>query len=160
MKVRSMSNAQPSLSQVTQIVEQLNALNAELNSHSMGAVLHILQGASLSMARLAALFYLQRRGAATISELSEHLNLALGSTSQAVDHLVQAGFAERREDTRDRRHKLVTLTPAGAEIVAQVRQVRSEEVARRLAELPPELVDRLGETIADVLDALRQPQAV
>ncbi len=153
-----MSHTQLPVSHAAQTVELLSALNAELNSHSLGAVLHILQGTNLSMARLAALFYLQRRGAATISELSEHLNLALGSTSQAVDQLVQAGLAERREDARDRRHKLVTLTPAGAEIVAQVRQARSEEATRRLAELPPELLTRLGEVIADVLDALRLPQ--
>lgn len=153
-----MSHPHPPVASAVQTAELLSALNAELNSHSMGAVLHILQGASLSMARLAALSYLHRRGTATISELSEHLNLALGSTSQAVDLLVQAGLAERREDARDRRHKQVSLTPAGAEIVAQVRQVRYDEAARRLAELPPELVARLGEAIADVLDALRLPQ--
>ncbi len=138
----------------TQLAALLGALNAELNAQSMGAVLQVLQGANLSMPRLVALFYLRRKGPATISELREHLNLALGTTSQAVDQLVQAGLAERREDARDRRHKLVTITPAGAEIVARVRQIRQEEVARRLAELPPEIVARLCDALADVAAAL------
>jgi DNA-binding MarR family transcriptional regulator len=138
----------------TQLAALLGALNAELNGQSMGAVLQVLQGANLSMPRLVALFYLRRKGAATISELREHLNLALGSTSQAVDQLVQAGLAERREDARDRRHKLVTITPAGAEIVARVRQIRQDEVTRRLAELPPELLARLCDALAELAEAL------
>lgn len=140
-----------------QLAGRLGAVIAELNSQSMGAVLQILQGANLSMPRLVALFYLRRRGAATITELSEHLHLALASTSQAIDQLVQSGLVERREDANDRRHRLVTLTPAGAEIVARVRQARIEESARRLAELPPDLAARLDGALADVL-AVLQPE--
>jgi DNA-binding MarR family transcriptional regulator len=140
------------------LAELLGALNAELNGPSMGAVLQILQGANLSMPRLVALFHLRRVGCATISELSEHLNLALATTSQAIDQLVHAGLVERREDTHDRRHKLVTLTPAGAAIVGQVREARVAETARRLADLPPELVERLSAAAAAVVAALEQGQ--
>lgn len=143
---------------LTQVAELLSALNAELTAQSMGAVLQTLQSSNLSMPRLVALFYLRHNGAATISELSEHLNLALGTTSQAIDQLVQAGFVERREDASDRRHKLVTLTPAGLEITARVRQLRLDETTRRLAGLPPELVARLGAALTDVRDALQLEQ--
>ncbi|WP_129672718.1 MarR family winged helix-turn-helix transcriptional regulator [Candidatus Chloroploca sp. Khr17] len=140
-----------------QVAELLGALNAELMGQSMGAVLQILQGSNLSMPRLVALFYLRYKGTATISELSEHLNLALGTTSQAIDQLVQAGLVERRE-AHDRRHKLVTLTAVGREITTQVRQLRLEETTRRLADLPPELVARLGTALTEVLDALQLEQ--
>lgn len=139
----------------SQVAELLGALNTELTGQSMGAVLQILQGSNLSMPRLVALFYLRHKGPATISELSEHLNLALGTTSQAIDQLVQAGMVERREDVHDRRHKLITLTAAGLEITARVRQVRLDETARRLADLPPELIARLSTALTDVLDALQ-----
>jgi DNA-binding MarR family transcriptional regulator len=141
-----------------QVAELLTALNAELMGPSMGAVLQILQGSNLSMPRLVALFYLRYKGSATISELSEHLNLALGTTSQAIDQLVQAGLVERREEAQDRRHKLVTLTAVGREITVQVRQLRLDEATRRLADLPSELVARLGSALADVLDALQLEQ--
>lgn len=140
------------------LADQLAALNGELNWQNMGEVLQILQAANLSMPRLVALVHLRRRGSATISELSEHLHLALATTSQAIDLLVQAGLVERREDAHDRRHKLVSLTPAGEEIVGRVRQARVDEMARRLVALPPELAARLSAVLAEALEALRHEQ--
>jgi DNA-binding MarR family transcriptional regulator len=141
-----------------QIAAQMGALNAELVGQSMGAVLHILQAANLSMPRLVALMFLRRRGCATISELSAEINLALGTTSQAINQLVHSGLVERREDPADRRHKLITLTPQGAAIAAQVYQIRLDETARRLSALPPDLRARLGAALADALDALQLEQ--
>ena len=150
-----MSHAELSPFAPEQLAELLGVLNAELTAQSMAAILQILQGANLSLPRLVALMHLKRHGAATISELSEQLHLALGTTSQAIDQLVQGGLVERREGVNDRRQKLVTLTPAGTEIVARVRQVRLEASARRFAELPPELVDRLGAAVSEALAVLQ-----
>lgn len=145
---------------VEQLAAQLGALNAELSGQSMGQVLHILQSANLSMPRLVALMFLRRRGCATISELSAEVNLALGTTSQAIDQLVHSGLVERREDPADRRHKLITLTPEGRAIAEQVRQVRVDETARRLATLPPEVLARLGAALSEALDALQSEQPI
>ncbi len=138
------------------LAELLGTLNTELNGQSMGAILQILQQANLSMPRLVALFYLQRSGSATISELSEQLNLALATTSQIIDQMVQSGLVERREDSNDRRQKLVTLTASGHAMIAQVRQARSSEIAQRLAGLPPELISRLTEVLTELVAALRR----
>ncbi len=138
-----------------QIAELLGRLNAELSWQNMGAVLQLMQRANLSMPRLVALIYLRRWGPATISVLSEHLNLTLATTSQAIDLLVQAGFVERREDAHDRRQKLVTLTATGQALVDQVRQLRVDETARRLADLPPELLARLSAGLTAALEALQ-----
>jgi DNA-binding MarR family transcriptional regulator len=138
-----------------QLANMLGDLNAELTAQNMDDVLQILQAANLSMPRLVTLCYLRRKGAATITEISEHLNLALGTTSQAIEQLVHSSLVERHEDIHDRRHKLVTLTPSGAEIVAHVRQARHAEIARRLGDLTPELAACLGAALAATLDALQ-----
>ena len=138
------------------LAELLSTLNTELTGQSMGAILQILQQANLSMPRLVALFHLQRSGCATISELSEQLNLALATTSQIIDQMVQSGLVERREDSNDRRQKLVTLTTSGHAMIAQVRQARSSEIAQRLAGLPPELTSRLTELLTELVAALRR----
>jgi DNA-binding MarR family transcriptional regulator len=138
-----------------QLANLLSNLNAELMTQSMGDVLQILQAANLSMPRLVALCYLRRQDTATITAISEHLNLALGTTSQVIDQLVHSGLVERHEDAHDRRHKRITLTPAGAEIVARVRQARHAETARRLSDLPPELASRLGAALAESIAALQ-----
>ncbi len=154
------NNPQPILT-TEQLANLLSDFNAELATQSMDDVLQILQAANLSMARLVALCYLQRQGAAaTITAISEHLNLALGTTSQVIDQLVQSGMVERREDAHDRRHKLVTLTACGAEIVARVRQARRAEIVRRLGDLPPDLVARLGSAISEAIAVLQPPLAV
>lgn len=67
--------------------------------------------------------HIYRRRAATISALSEQLNLALATTSQIVDQLVQDGLVERSEAPYDRRQKVVSLTPAGERLVAEARQI-------------------------------------
>jgi DNA-binding MarR family transcriptional regulator len=139
-----------------QLAELLGTLNTELTGQSMGAILQVLQQANLSMPRLVALFHLQRSGSATISELSEQLNLALATTSQIIDQMVQSGLVERREDANDRRQKLVTLTSSGHAMIAQVRQVRQSEIAQRLAELPPELTTRLADLLVELVAALRR----
>ena len=138
------------------LADLLSTLNTELTGQSMGAILQILQQANLSMPRLVALFHLQRSGCATISELSEQLNLALATTSQIIDQMVQSGLVERREDSNDRRQKLVTLTTSGHAMIAQVRQARSSEIAQRLAGLPPELTSRLTELLIELVAALRR----
>ncbi len=138
------------------LAELLGTLNTELTGQSMGAILQVLQHANLSMPRLVALFHLQRSGSATISELSDQLNLALATTSQIIDQMVQSGLVERREDTNDRRQKLVTLTPSGHAMIAQVRQVRQSEIAHRLDELPPELTTRLADLLIELVAALRR----
>lgn len=149
-----MTEQQPA-ERAAKVAELLGTLNAELGARSMGAVLQLLQEVGLSLPRLVALMRLKYHGPATISELSEHLNLALGTTSQAIDQLVQGGLVERREDAQDRRQKLVSLTPAGAAIVERVRQIRLDEAARHLAELPPELLARLTTALGEVLDAVQ-----
>jgi DNA-binding MarR family transcriptional regulator len=138
-----------------QLADLLSNLNAELMTQSMGDVLQILQAANLSMPRLVTLCYLRRQGTATITEISEHLNLTLGTTSQAIDQLVNSDMVERHEDAHDRRHKLITLTPCGEEIVTSVRQARHSEIVRRLSDLPPELASSLGTALTEALAALQ-----
>lgn len=153
-----LDNHTAALEKQRQLADMLARLGSELFAQSMGEVLHILQEANLSLPRLVALTYLKRAGTATISELSEHLNLALGTTSHLVDQLVQSGYVERREGADDRRQKQVRLTDAGQDLVAQVRRARSDEIVRRLSELPPDLIERFSMVLDELLVALSLPQ--
>jgi DNA-binding MarR family transcriptional regulator len=137
-----------------QIADQLVALNSALDVQPMGGMLQILREADLSLPRLVALIYLHKSGAASISAISEHLNLALGTTSHVVDQLVQSGYVERREAESDRRHKEVRLTERGLDLVGRVRRQRLDEAAQRLDSLSPDLLLRLHDTLRAVLAQL------
>ncbi len=130
------------------VAELFNLVHSELMGQSMETLLQFLQRANLSMPRLVSLMHIQRHQAATISSLSEHLNLALGTTSQIIEQLVQDGLVERHEASRDRRQKLVSLTPAGEALVTEARQIRLNETSRHLRRLPPELLEQLGQALS------------
>ncbi len=130
------------------VAELFNLVHSELMGQSMETLLQFLQRANLSMPRLVSLMYIHRRHTSTISSLSEHLNLSLGTTSQMIEQLVQDGFVERYEAPHDRRQKLVSLTAAGAAVVAEARQIRLQEASRHLQQLPPELLQQLGAALS------------
>ena len=91
---------------------------------------------------------------ATISEVRDHLNLALGTTSQIVDQLVTDGYLERHESHADRRHKQVTLTERGQHFVAEVHHIRAVELTQRLALLPDALLQQVIEVMGEVVTLL------
>jgi DNA-binding MarR family transcriptional regulator len=126
-----------------------------LNVQSVGSVMTILREADLSLPRLVALTYLYKTGPASISQICEHLNLALGTTSHVVDQLVQGHYVERREGEQDRRLKAVSLTTAGRALVEHFLELRRSEAAQRLELLSPELNARLAAVLEEVVAELR-----
>jgi DNA-binding MarR family transcriptional regulator len=69
--------------------------------------------AQLSRSETAVLRYLSDHGAATMSDLSAFLGLALSSTTGVVDALAERKLVERKRGEGDRRQVHVALTRAG-----------------------------------------------
>ncbi|MFO7168991.1 MAG: MarR family transcriptional regulator [Chloroflexota bacterium] len=130
-----------------QVGRVLGSLIGLMTQYSTRELLCLMQREDLSLPRLTTLMMLSRRGAASVSDISEHLNLSLGATSHLVDKLVDAGLCTRAEDPEDRRQKHIALTDAGRQMVDEVRRLRVEEMARRLEGLPEPL-------LASALDVL------
>lgn len=59
-----------------------------------------------------------------VSEVAKSINLSRAATSQMVERLVQAKLVERVEDERDRRHKQVSISPRGLELMVSLRDAR------------------------------------
>lgn len=141
------------------IADILKAFAAEIMRHSIDDMLRLMRRAELSMPQVVALMYLRHASAASISDISDHLNLSLAATSHLVERLVLAGFVTRTEDPTDRRLKHVTLTAAGRTLVEEVKQARVEELSRRLAQLPPPLLNTLLDAMASVVVHIRAADA-
>ncbi|CAN5851268.1 hypothetical protein BH10CHL1_BH10CHL1_25120 [soil metagenome] len=133
---------------------------AELGRYSAAELLRLMQREELSMPRAVALTCLAREGVMSISDISTYLNLSLGNTSHIVDQLVCSGYVTRTEDANDRRLKQVTLTTKGQAFVAEIEQVRIEEMARRLQHLPAPLLASALTVISEVLDHLQTKNTV
>lgn len=145
--------------QTAAIGQVLREFATELTKYSTGHMLRLMRRAELSMPQVATLIFLRKTGAVSLGDISEHLNLSLGATSHLVDRLVSSKLVSRVEDPRDRRQKQIALTDTGIVFVEEVHQVKVEEMALRIAKLPPALRERLIETMAEASEFLRDSDA-
>jgi DNA-binding MarR family transcriptional regulator len=134
-----------------QVGSVIGDFSAIIMHHLTDDLLQLLRRENLSMPRMVALMFLARRSNATISDIGDHLNLTLGTTSQIVDQLVESGFVERRECREDRRQKLVTLSERGVSFVHEVRAARAAELSRQFSTLPEPLLGQMLEVMREVV---------
>jgi MarR family 2-MHQ and catechol resistance regulon transcriptional repressor len=97
----------------------------------------------LCLTDFAALEALLHKGPLTISEIQDKVMLASGSMTAAIDRLEKMGLVVRKATAKDRRARVVQLTPEGQEVAAssferhakdleQVASVLSEKDKRQL----------------------------
>ena len=98
-----------------------------------------------------ALGVLGRHGGMRLSALSEHLRIAPRSTTEVVDALQQHGLVQRTPDPDDRRAIVVTLTPEGERLGANLRSARSAQAESFFGRLS----DTDRDTLARILRSLR-----
>jgi DNA-binding MarR family transcriptional regulator len=81
----------------------------------------ILKNIDLTLAQLRTLAILAEEGPLVIGQIAQRLGIGLSTGGHLVDRLVQAGLAERAEDSEDRRRTVARLTPSGEAIYGQLR---------------------------------------
>ena len=71
---------------------------------------------------------------------------AIGSSavSGLVDRLVEHGYVDRHEDPNDRRQQLVSLTPAGEEVLDRIREFNADLLRTLLEGMSPPELDGLS----------------
>src|SRR5688572_2500187 len=67
----------------------------------------------VTMAQMRVLMLLDGVGESRMSDLAPKLGISPSTLSSLVERLVEADLAQRRDDARDRRSVLVSLTPGG-----------------------------------------------
>jgi DNA-binding MarR family transcriptional regulator len=92
----------------------------------------------------------------SVKALSDAIGLSLPGVSRAVDGLVQLRALARHEDSRDRRSKLLTVTPRGRRIYERLLAVRLAGVRGFVDELDPTERRALAEGLAAVAGRLHR----
>jgi DNA-binding MarR family transcriptional regulator len=82
----------------------------------------------VTMAQAKLLYLLAAYGDLRMSDLVGRLRVSLPTVSGLVDRVVAHGFAARHEDPLDRRHVVVSLTPAGAGLIDRFRELNAREM--------------------------------
>ncbi len=88
-----------------------------------------------SMPQLKTLMTLYDAGALSIGQIAETLGVGQPTASHLVDRLVQSDLIVRIEDAQDRRRTLARLSPQGSELIARLRQIGTDPLARWLMQL-------------------------
>lgn len=110
----------------------------------------------LTPTQVAALATLQRRGPVPLGVLADAERISAPTATKVVDKLARAGLVERHAHPDDRRVSLVTVTPAGHDLLTATRRHKTAWLATRLAALDPADLDRLLDAV-EVLERLVAP---
>lgn len=90
----------------------------------------------------------------SVSALAELAHVRKQTMAEAIDQLERLGYVERRPNPRDRRSRLVFLTPRGAS-VRPVSHATADRVEQRWARLTsPEEIEALRASLQRLLAAL------
>jgi DNA-binding MarR family transcriptional regulator len=130
---------------------------AALDELATGMIRHLMsdrQGLSLTIA--AALIRLERDGPIRLTTLATAVGLAQPSTTVLVQRLEAQGLASRVGDPGDGRVRLIAITDAGRELLAERRRARDARVAEMLTALPEQDVQALGEAMRTALPIVRR----
>jgi DNA-binding MarR family transcriptional regulator len=112
-------------------------------------------GGDLSPTQGAALNTVACHGPLTPSELATREKIQRPTATRVLARLEEAGLIERTADPADRRSSLVSTTPAGADLLASVRDRKDAYLAQRLDRLSPEdlaALDRAAGILERVLE--------
>ena len=142
------ANATPSAGDTAAIAARLR-----LSATRLARQLRQESDAALTPSQLSALASIERHGPLTLGTLADLERVAPPSITKVVTKLEAAGLVARRLDDRDRRVAWISLTPAGSNRLAKIRQRKNALLASRLANLTEDQRARLAGAL-DVLDAL------
>ncbi len=98
-------------------------------------------------------------GEARMSDLSHQLGVSPSTVSSLVDRLVDADFAQRRDDVRDRRNVLVSLTPGGVELLDTFQELGIRHLRELLTQLDEESLFTVNKAIDHLVAAARRISA-
>jgi DNA-binding MarR family transcriptional regulator len=115
--------------------------------------------AGLSLTAAATLNRLQREGPKRLTDLATAEGITQPSMTSLVARLSAQGLVRRDGDPNDGRAVVLSLTPAGADLLAQRRATRTSRLAPYLAGLSPDDLRSIAAAmpaITHLTDALRR----
>ena len=103
----------------------------------------------VGLAQLRMLVVLHERGSSNLAGLAEAVGVSDSGASRTCERLVNAGLVERDESAHDRRHLVVTLAPAGRDLIERVFAERARLLATLVEGMSPRSRARLMAALDD-----------
>jgi DNA-binding MarR family transcriptional regulator len=114
-----------------ELASELYALIAFVHKNCTPDLFAAVGAVELSLTQIKLLHFLEENDTElSVKQLAELVVLSLPAASRTLDDLVRRGFAERREDTDDRRMKRVRITDKGRAVVRRLGAARLSGLVR------------------------------
>lgn len=101
----------------------------------------------LSLLQMQTLELLHHLGNCDISSISRYLKVTPSAASQMVERLHRDGLVIRTEALKDRRNKVVALSPKGTNIIERRNQHRRQWMAKLIEAIPTDSYTELGQAL-------------
>lgn len=88
----------------------------------------------------------------SVSRLLDILKITKQSLSRVLGQLVREGFVDQKSDAKDRRRRLLYLTPKGAELEALLTEKQCRRIARAYREAGAEAVAGFGAVLKGIVN--------
>lgn len=118
-------------------------------SHVIERLAVVISEKDLSFSQVAALHIIDQATSISIQDISKRLNLSLSATSRLVDDLVKADFVDRIEDQKNRRSKILTLTPHGLVFLNKLSLERVKIIKNTAKTLPQKISNKFLDAISN-----------
>jgi DNA-binding MarR family transcriptional regulator len=83
------------------------------------------------------LHFVNRNPGMKVAALLDILRITKQSLGRVLKQLIDQGYVEQKEGERDRRQRLLFVTPKGAELALRLAHLQTTRIARALAEVGP-----------------------
>jgi len=137
-----------------QLAGLLGVLSTHVNKTASPDMFRILGELELSFTQMKALFVLSERERMSVKDVASHLSLSPAAISRSADGLVQRGYLARGECASDRRSRLLTLLPAGREVLERVMAARSAALVQFASALPDDERDALHAALLPIVERI------
>jgi DNA-binding MarR family transcriptional regulator len=139
------------------VTRELTALTKHLLLTTSRDLFHELERTGISLTQIKSLTFLAEADEPlSVKALSDVIGLSVPGVSRAIDGLVQRGEITRMEDPRDRRSKLLSITPRGRRTYERLLAIRVAGIRRFVDELDPEEQEALARGLSAVAGRLNR----
>ncbi|MEP7361304.1 MAG: MarR family transcriptional regulator [Chloroflexota bacterium] len=114
---------------------------------------------SVTMAQMRVLMLLSAVGEARMSDLAHQLGISPSTLSSLVERLVESHFVSRRDDAHDRRSVLVSLAPAGNQLLDQFNELGAGALRELLVQIDAKDIATVNKAIELLVAAARRLSA-
>jgi len=97
----------------------------------------VLAKFSFGRAHHRVLHFVNRNPGMKVAALLDILKITKQSLGRVLKQLVDQGYIEQREGERDRRQRLLYVTPKGADLALRLAHLQTTRIARALGEIGP-----------------------